>query len=299
MKVNELLKSIILMLIFLMIIPIFIKNIGNQYAELSKEKTKIGIISFKKTLKDAEPYIKNLTTLFKDKSIKAILLKMDCGGGAAGTSQTIFNELKALKQKYPKPVIVFVENVCASGAYYIACAADVIISSSSAFIGSIGVYIPHPELKEFIEQFKIKYNVIKTGSFKTVGDPFLQETPEQRSMLQDLTDATYKQFVDDVAAQRPKLSKNTDEWAQGKIFTGDQAKNIGLIDKVGSPTTVEQEIRDRITIIGEIEWIKTGESSFFSRYFENLDEESFSGLVAQKIMQAAGLSQEQGLHAHT
>jgi protease IV len=288
MKVNELLKSIILLLVLLMVLPSLIKNVGTQYAELIKEKTKIGQISFKKVLKDAQPYIDNLTTLFKDTSIKAIVLKMESGGGAAGTSQTIFNELKALKQKYPKPVIAFVENVCASGAYYIACAADSIIASPSSFIGSIGVYISQPELKDFIEQFKIKYSVIKTGTFKAVGDPFLELTPEQRTMLQTLTDSTYKQFVDDVATHRPKLSKNSSEWAEGKIFTGSQAEHLGLIDKVGSPAMVEQELRERVAIVGEIEWVKKGEPSYFEQYFSDLDADSFSSLMAEKIAYIIG-----------
>ena len=290
MKFYDLIKSLILFLIFLQIVPFFIKNIRDQYHDLIKDKTVVGIVPFKKPLTDAEPYIKNLTEFFKNTSIKAIVLKMDCPGGAAGSSQTIFNELKALKKKYPKPVIVFVENVCASGAYYVACGADVIIASPSAFIGSIGVYIPRPELKEFIEQFKIKYSVVKTGSFKTVGDPFLADTPEQLAMLQSLTNATYKQFIEDVAAQRSKLAlANASSWAEGKIFTGTQALDLGIIDKVGSPATVEQELRERIDVVGEIEWRKACEPSTFAKFFSDVDAESFASLVADKLMYHKGL----------
>lgn len=290
LRISEFLKSIMFLLLFITILPFLIKTIKEQYGNLIKEKTKVGIVPFKKVLKDSEPYIKNLTEFFKNPSIKAVILKMDCGGGAAGTSQTIFNEILALKKKYPKPVIVFVENVCASGAYYIACAADTIIASPSAFVGSIGVYIPHPELKEFIEQFKVKYSVIKTGTYKTVGDPFLQDTPEQRALLQSLTNSTYEQFIKDVAENRTgKLAlSNASTWAEGKIFTGTQALPLGLVDKIGSPSTVEDDLRTRIAIVGEIDWIKAPEPSRFAQLFSETEADSFAGFIAEKIVQAVG-----------
>jgi protease-4 len=286
MSVSGFLKFTLLLLVFLMVAPSLIKNIYTNYQELLKEKTKIAVISIDTTLTEAEPYTDQLTKQFKNTEIKAIVLKIESGGGAAGTSQTIFNELKALKKQFPKPVIVFVENVCASGAYYIACAADTIITSPSAFIGSIGVYIPHPQLNEFIEQFKIKYSVVKTGAYKAVGDPLLQDSPEQLAMLQDLTNNTYEQFVNDVAASRSKLSRATATiWAEGKVFTGAQALELGLIDKVGSPSTVEQELRERIAIVGEIEWVKAPKPSSLSQFFSSFEAESLASLIVDKLHQ--------------
>lgn len=284
MKFTDFLKSLIIFLIFLQIVPFFLRNIRDQYEDFITEKTLVGVVSFKKTLVDSEPYVKYLTHFFKDTSIKAIVLKFECGGGASGTSQTIFNEIKALKQKYPKPVIAFVENICASGAYYIACAADSIIASPAAIIGSVGAYIPRPELKEFIEQFKAKYTVIKAGTFKTAGDPFLDDSPEQHAMLQDLINSTYQQFVADVAASRSKLSvANAPAWAEGRIFTGVQALALGLIDKTGSPSTVAEEVRARVAVVGEIEWITTPEPSRFAQFFSDIEADSFAGLIANKI----------------
>lgn len=286
MSVSGFLKFTLLLLVFLMIAPALIKNIYTNYQELIKEKTQIAVITFDKALTEAEPYTEQLLKQFKNTDIKAIVLKIECGGGAAGTSQTIFHELKALKKQYPKPVIVFVENVCASGAYYIACAADSIIASPSAFIGSIGVYIPHPQFNEFIEQFKIKYSVIKTGAYKAVGDPFLADSPEQMAMLQGLTDNTYEQFVNDVVSSRSKLSRaTTNVWAEGKVFTGAQAAELGLIDKVGSPSTVEQELRERVAIVGEIEWVKAPKASSFSQFFSSFEAESLASLIVEKLYQ--------------
>lgn len=286
MSVSGFLKFILLLLVFIMIAPVLIKNIMRNYQDFLKEKTRIAVISIDKTLLDAEPHVEQLEKQFKSNEIKAIVLKIESGGGAAGTSQTIFNELLALKKKYPKPVIAFVENVCASGAYYIACAADTIIATPAAFIGSIGVYIPHPQLKDFIEQFKIKYSVIKTGSYKAVGDPFVDDSPEQVAMLQELTNSTYEQFVNDVVANRSKLSRATaNVWAEGKVFTGAQALELGLIDKTGSPSTVENELRERIAIAGEIEWVKTPKPSSFSQFFSSFEAESLASMIVEKLHQ--------------
>lgn len=286
MSFSGFLKFILLLLVFILVAPALVKNIYDTYQDLLKEKTKVALITIEKTLTEAEPYTEQLRKQFKNPEIKAIVLKIESGGGAAGTSQTIFNELKALKAQYPKPVIVFVENICASGAYYIACAADTIIASPSAFIGSIGVYIPHPELKEFIEQFKIKYSVIKTGAFKAVGDPFLGDSPEQLAMLQELTNDTYKQFVNDVAQSRSKLAlANSTMWAEGKVFTGTQALELGLIDKTGSPSTVDQELRDTIAIVGDIEWVKAPKPSKVAQFFSSFEADSFASLIVEKLHQ--------------
>ena len=105
---------------------------------------------------------------------------MECPGGASGTSQTIFDELKALKKENPKPVVVLVENICASGGYNIACAADYIIAPGSAIIGSIGASLPYLfNVKELLEKINVKYTPIKAGTYKNVTNPFVEMTPQE------------------------------------------------------------------------------------------------------------------------
>src|SRR5690348_8743600 len=113
MRFYDYLKNILLVLVILQIAPILIRGIISQYKDLLEPKTQVGVLHLKGTLSDAAPYIKNLQKLFKDSEIKAILLKVECPGGAAGTGETIFNEIQALKAEYPKPVVALVENVCA------------------------------------------------------------------------------------------------------------------------------------------------------------------------------------------
>ncbi len=234
-RLTDFLKNSFYLLIFLLVVPQIILVLAKQYSTLITPSTKVGIMSITHMLTNSGEYVKNLKKFFKDQSIKAILLRIDCGGGAAGTSQAIFNELNYLKQQYPhKPVIVFIENICASGAYYIACPCDWIVANGSSFIGSIGVYIALPRLKEFINTYKIEYQVTKAGKYKAILNPLLNATKDEQELLQEICNDTYQQFIEDVAKSRPALAlKDADKWANGTIFTGRQALDLNLIDQIG------------------------------------------------------------------
>ena len=254
---SDYLKNIFWALLLLQLAPLFIKDIRSQYSDLFEEKTKVGVIAIKGVIRNAYPTVKHIKQIFEDKNIKAVVLRVDSPGGVSPTAQTIFQEILHYKKQHPeKYVVTLVEQVAASGGYYIACAADYIVSAPSAFIGSIGVYIAHPNFKDFIEQFQLKYSITKTGTYKGAGDPLLTLTPEQKAQFQDLTNNTYQQFIKDVAAQRPALPHDSTKWAEGKIFTGEQAVALNLIDATGSPATVEKILRDKAQIVGKIEWIK-------------------------------------------
>lgn len=268
-KMSTIITNIFLLLVLLQVAPGIIKNIKNTYTEMLEAKTKVGLLTIKDAICDSTFYAKELKKMFEKDDIKAILLKMDCPGGNAGASQAIFNEIKEQKKIHLKPVVVWVQNVCASGGYYIACTADHIIATPSAFVGSIGVYIPQPQLKKFIEQFHIRYNTINAGNYKTAGNPLLDTTPEQEKMLKGLVDDTYVQFTTDVAEQRPKLTMHTvNTWADGRIFTGKQALELGLVDELGSQITAEQYIKHKLIIEGDIEWVRPTCSSNIAKLFK-------------------------------
>lgn len=279
-------KNIFLLLLLLQFAPPLLKGIRKNYHSLWEEKTKIGVIPIKGVLTDSQKTIKHMKKFFSDSDIKAIIIAMDCPGGAAGTSQAIFEELKALKLRYLKPVIIWVENIAASGGYYIACAGDHIIATPSAFVGSIGVYIPLVHMKEFIEQFKISYDPVATGVYKLATDPFTSTTTQQKEMLQSLTRDTYDQFVKDVAQQRSKLLvAHASEWAEGRIFTGKQALEKGLIDEIGSPASIENYLKQKITIVGKIEYIKAPKTSPLATLLgtDDTQDSSFTQSVAEHV----------------
>jgi len=286
MSLFDYLKNIFFILIILSIAPSLIQNIIKQYSKYIDQKTQVAVIPVKGVLYDSSKLCKNLHKYFKDDDIKAILLKMECPGSAAGTGQAIYNELLALKKEYSKPVVVLVENVCASGGYNIACAADHIIAPSSAIIGSIGTVFPNLfQLKEFINQFKIGYTTIASGQYKTSTDPFSDLTPEQTALLQGVSDDAYNQFVEDVAQARKLSLTKANEWANGKIFTARQALALGLIDELGSANNAEKEIKKLALIEGEIEWVHPPKKSplmnLFGQESPSDDNSMFSRMINQ------------------
>lgn len=278
---SDVMKNIFWFLLILQVAPLFIKNIKQQYSDLLEAKTKVGVITIKNSLYEAGPIVKDLKKFFENDEIKAILLKVECPGGAAGSSQTIYNEINHYKSLYPtKYVVVIIENLAASGGYYAACAANYIIAAPGSFIGSIGCYIPHPNFKEFIEYHKIKYDVIKSGAYKTAGNPLADLTPDQKAEFQGITDDVYRQFVRDVAHQRPHLPHDHKLWADGRIFTGEQALSLKLIDEVGSPATVLRVLKENAHITGKINWVKpASRKGFFANLFsQDSDDDSSSFL---------------------
>ncbi|TET07070.1 signal peptide peptidase SppA [Candidatus Dependentiae bacterium] len=287
MSLFDYLKNIFFILIILQVAPILIESIMKQYSRYIEQRTKVAVLPIKGVLYDSTQSSKHLHTFFKNDDIKAILIKMECPGSAAGTGQALYNEIISLKKEYPKPVIVLVENVCASGGYNIACAADSIISPSSAIIGSIGTAFSNLfQLKEFVNQYKIGYVSITSGMYKTTTDPFSDLTPEQITMLQGVTDDAYNQFIQDVAQAR-KLSLNkANEWANGKIFTGRQALTLGLIDEIGSAYNAVKKIKEKALIEGEIEWVHPPKKGGLMRLFggangETDDNSMFSSMINQ------------------
>lgn len=256
MSFFNLLKTIFLLLIMLNFAPQLIQGIKRNYQAYIEPKTQVGVITFKGLLTDSSYYIKHINSFFKNSEIKAILLKIECPGSATATAQAIHHEILMLKKEHPKHVEVLVENVCASGGYYIASAADHITAPGTAMIGSIGTYMPYLfQLKDFIEQFKIHYEPIKAGTYKSAGDPFVPMTAQERELLQGMAQDMYQQFLDDVANNRGISLADTQKWGEGKVFSGRQAHKLGLIDTLGSLHTATASIKEKALIEGEIEWV--------------------------------------------
>lgn len=284
MTLSETIKNLFFILIAIQITPVIFKNIRSQYEGVFDKKTAVGVLPIRGVLYNSALYSRQLQTFFKDKNIKAILIKMECPGSAAGTGETIFRELQGLKQEYSKPVVVLVENTCASGGYWIACGADHIIAPGTALIGSVGVALPYMfKLHDFIKEHHIEYKPIKAGAYKLMTDPFVDSTPEDTALLQSVLNDTYQQFTQHVAQRRKLTLSSVQEWADGKIFTGRQAHKMGLIDEIGGPQQAIAAIKEKALIEGEIEWVHPASTeTFISRLFKN-DEESEDSMMSTFI----------------
>jgi len=280
MSFYGLLKNIFFLLILINIAPPLFENIRAQYGRYVSPKTQVAVISIKGLICDSAHYNKYLREYFENSSIKAILLKIECPGSAAGTGQAIFNELVMLKKDHPKPVVVLVENVCASGGYYIAAGADRIIAPGAAIIGSIGVTIPYLfQLRDFIEEYKIHYTPIKSGTYKCIGDPFVDLTGPEKALLQSVLDDSYQQFAADVAKSRNLSTTELNVWADGKIFSGRQALQLGLIDELGSAYNAIKAIKELAIIEGDIEWVKPPKHTSLLSMISGTDQDNDGSML--------------------
>ncbi len=268
--------------------PSLFKGIRKQYSRLFEPRAMVAVLPIRGVLYNSTYYVKNLKKFFKNKDIKAILLKIECPGSASGTGETIFREIQALKEEYNKPVVALVENVCASGGLWIACSADHIIAPGTALVGSIGVALPHLfQLKNFIEQYKVGYKNMKAGTYKTIGDPFVDITPEEQQLLQDVLNDTYRQFTQEVAKARKLSLANQQEWADGKIFTAAQALKLGLIDEIGSPHQAVAALKEKAMIEGKIEWVYPPSNASLLQSMIGTDQND-EGSVYNSLIDAIG-----------
>lgn len=283
-RLNSYLKTVFFIIVILQIMPPIIKNLLKYLETAANPKNKVGYIIVNEPIYSSTKYIKQLHTFFKDPEIKAIILKLDCPGGAAGSSQALMQEIEALKSQYPKPVVSYIENLCASGAYYAAAATDHIVSTGSAIVGSIGSRISTQfNVKKLLEKYDVQTETISSGKYKTILDPFSDMTPEHRECLQELSNDTYNQFIADIAERRHLSIENSHEWAEGKIFTGKQAYDLKLVDKIGNLSTAIEFIKKHI-IPGSrpVELINAPQKNVLQKWL-NQPDESFDADIEQSM----------------
>jgi len=194
-----------------------------------------------------ESIIEQLISAEKNPGVKAIIIRVNSGGGSAAASQEIFEELKKIK----KPVVVSVGDICASGAYYISCAADRIVANRSSSIGSIGVIMQITNLEELYKKLGITYTTIKAGKYKDAGSPDRPLTDEEQGLLQEQTFKVYDQFISDVAQSRNIPVEKVKEIATGWVYLGTEALDLGLIDTIGTYKDAEMLAAELAGIKGE------------------------------------------------
>jgi len=226
--------TIILFLLFILFS--FIVGIGVGLIISREDGFSIGervaVLEVEGIILDSQPYLDSISKIKKDDGIKAIVLRIDSPGGAVGPSQEIYSEILKLREK--KPVIATLGSVGASGGYYIACAAQKILANPGTITGSIGVIAQFVSYEQLLKWAKLDVEVIKSGEFKDVGSPFKKMTETEKQYMQQLIDNVYSQFKLAVSKARGIESKEMDKIADGRIFTGEQAKNLKLIDELGT-----------------------------------------------------------------
>ncbi len=209
---------------------------------------KIAIVEVHGVIDNSSEVIRQLRKYAQDNSIPAVVVHIDSPGGGAASSQEIYEEINRIKEK-GKKVVASMGTVGASGGYYIACAADTIIADPATITGSIGVIFEFPVAEELFKKIGLKYEVVKRGDIKEVGTWTRSMTDKERKSLQSVVDDTYEQFVEAIVAGRRMKKEEIMRIADGSIFTGRQAKELGLVDELGN-------LQDAIKIAGEMVGIK-------------------------------------------
>lgn len=217
-----------------------------RYHSLSKTATdKIAVIDISGTIISSEGFVKDqLDRVRDDDDVVAVVLRIDSPGGTVTGSDYIYHHVRKLAEERELPVVVSMGSMCASGGYYIAMAAgaqeNVIFAEPTTWTGSIGVVIPHYDLSGLLAEYQVKDDSIASHEYKLMGSPTRQLSPEERAeereLLQELVNISFERFKELVAAGRPQLAQDAEAFERattGRIFTAQQALDLGLVDQIG------------------------------------------------------------------
>jgi len=193
---------------------------------------KVAVVDIEGLITKSRPIIEKLNRYKDNERIKAIVIRIDSPGGSVGPAQEIYEEVIKLREK--KPVVASMGSVAASGGYYIACAANKIIANPGTITGSIGVIIEFANIEELLGKIGLKSVVIKSGKYKDILSPTRELKGEERDLLQGVIDNIHGQFIDAVALGRDIPREKVAEIADGRIFSGEQAKQLELVDELGN-----------------------------------------------------------------
>ena len=195
---------------------------------------RIQVVDIEGELVDSRSIIEQLKRYEDTKSVPAILLNVDSPGGGVAVSQEIYTEVKRLQEKKNKIVVAYMSSVGASGAYYVSCPANKIVANPGTIVGSIGVIAEWVNYGNLLAWAKLKDVTFKTGEFKDTGSPTRELTEREKAYFQGLIDDMYVDFVEAVAAGRKMDVEAVRALADGRVFTGRDAREKKLIDEIGN-----------------------------------------------------------------
>ena len=195
---------------------------------------RIQVVDLEGEIVDSRAVIQQLKRYEDSNSVRAILLNIDSPGGGVAVSQELYTEIKRLREKKDKTIIAYMSSTGASGAYYVACAANKIIANPGTIVGSIGVIAEWTNFGELMEWAKLKDIVFKSGEFKDTGSASRALTEREKVYFQSIIDDMYVQFVEAVAGGRQLDIQDVRNLADGRVFTGRDAKDKKLIDEIGN-----------------------------------------------------------------
>ncbi|HEX9284366.1 MAG TPA: signal peptide peptidase SppA [Nitrospirales bacterium] len=218
---------------------------------------KVAVVRIEGVILDSREAIEELRKFRDNPSIKAIVLRIDSPGGGVVPSQEIYSEVLKARAEGKVKVVASMGNLAASGGYYIAAATDKIVANPGTLTGSIGVIMELANLQGLLEKVGVRSVVIKSGKHKDLASPFRAMSPEERALLQSVLDDVHDQFIQAVAAGRAMKVEQVRDLADGRIFTGRQAKAAKLVDELGDLQDAIKLAARMVGIAGEPRVIET------------------------------------------
>ena len=209
---------------------------------------KIAVVELKGIILSSEDIVRQFKKYRDDRSVRGILFRVDSPGGGVVASQEIYEEVKKTRDK-KKPVVVSMGSLAASGGYYVSCGANKIVANPGTLTGSIGVISQFMRYDSLMGKIGVGVNTIKSGKFKDAGNPFRQMTNDDKEYFQHLMDDVHKQFISAVETERKLSHDSVVAFADGRVFTGEQAFQMGLVDTIGT-------YEDAITITAQLAGIR-------------------------------------------
>lgn len=212
---------------------------------------RVALVRIEGVILDARETVGELKRFGDNASVKAIVLRIDSPGGGVVPSQEIHDAVRRVRSNTNKAVVASMGTVAASGGYYIAVATDRIMANPGTLTGSIGVIMETANLEGLLDKLGVKGVVVKSGKFKDVGSPLRKMTDEELKVLQTVMDDVHDQFIEAVAEGRSMELAETRAIADGRVFTGRQAKELKLVDELGDLDDAIQLAADLAGIEGE------------------------------------------------
>ncbi len=274
--------ALLLIIVALAVLYRFLPEV-KAYSPIGK---KIAVLDVRGSIISSEDTIKIIHSYRDDPTVAAVVLYIDSPGGGVAPSQEIYAELLQLKEK-DKKVYAYMSNLGASGGYYVACASDKIYASPGTLTGSIGVILTFTNVEGLFGKIGLSSKTIKSGRYKDIGSPFRPMTPEEEALLGETVDDVYRQFLDTVIeARRDAISDRLEdagiekptkyrvrryvmEYADGRIFSGRQAQELGFVDELGNFQKCLKDVARDIGVKGRPTIVrkKTKERSLYDVLF--------------------------------
>ncbi len=247
---------------------------------------KIAVVELKGVILDSEEIVRQLKKFHEDRSVQAILLRIDSPGGGVAASQEIYEEVRRIRET-GKIVVVSMSSIAASGGYYVACGANKIVANRGTLTGSIGVISQFMQFDSLMGKIGITMNTIKSGKMKDAGNPFRKMTADDKEYFQTLMDDVHQQFIGVVESERDIDHDTLVKYADGRVFTGEQALELGLIDTLGTFEDAVGLAAELAGISGEPSIIKEAKkkTSLFDLLMNDAEVPEFTDLKNQILHQ--------------